>query len=85
MAEAVYILCAATSMACAILLLRGYRGGGARLLLWAGLCFLGLGINNVFLFIDLIMLPDIDLFWWRTVPALAGMIVLMYGLVCEPR
>jgi hypothetical protein len=84
-AEAVYVLCAVTSILCALLLLRGYRASKARLLFWASLCFVGLAINNVFLFIDLIVLPDIDLFWWRTVPALGGMMVLLYGLASEPR
>ena len=85
MAEAVYLLCAATSIACGVLLLRGYHVSGTRLLLWAGFCFLGLAINNVMLFIDLIVLPDVDLFWWRTAPALAGMLILMYGLISQSR
>jgi len=84
-AEAVYILCAATSIVCAILLLRGYRASRTRLLFWASFCFLGLAANNIILFIDLILLPDIDLFWWRTLPAIAGMMILLYGLIREPR
>ena len=85
MAEAVYILCAATSIVCGVLLLRGYHLSGTRLLLWASLCFLGLAINNVMLFIDVIILPQVDLFWWRTLPAVGGMLVLMYGLISESR
>jgi hypothetical protein len=84
-AELVYLLCAGTSIWCAVLLLRGYRSSHTRLLFWASACFVGLAINNVILFIDLIMLPDVDLFWWRTAPALAGMLVLLYGLVWESR
>jgi hypothetical protein len=84
-AEAVYVLCAVTSIVCAVLLLRGYRASRTRLLFWASFCFLGLAANNIFLFIDLIVLPDIDLFWWRTAPALGGMMILLYGLVCESR
>lgn len=85
MAETVYILCAATSIVCALLLLRGYRATRTRLLFWASLCFIGLAFNNVMLFIDVIVLPDVDLFWWRTLPALAGVGVLLYGLVWESR
>lgn len=85
MAEAVYLLCAATSIVCAVLLLRGYRISKTKLLFWAGLCFLGLAINNVILFVDLIILPEIDLFAWRTVPAVAGMVILLYGLIWESR
>jgi hypothetical protein len=83
-AEAVYLLCAATSIVCGVLLLRGYQISKTRLLFWASLCFLGLAINNVILFVDLIILPEIDLFAWRTVPAVAGMVIL-YGLIWESR
>jgi uncharacterized protein DUF5985 len=84
-AEAVYLLCAATSIACGILLLRGYHISKTPLLFWACLCFLGLAINNVILFIDLIILPGVDLFWWRTLPAIGGMAILLYGLISESR
>ena len=40
MAETVYILCALTCMACAVLLLRGYRRSRARFLLWSSICFM---------------------------------------------
>lgn len=85
MAEAVYLLCAATSIVCGVLLLRGYHISKTRLLFWASWCFLGFAINNVLLFIDLIILPEIDLFLWRTVPALGGMVLLLYGLIRESR
>ena len=84
-AEAVYVLCAATSTGCAVLLFRGYRSARIRLLFWASLCFIGLALHNVVLFIDLIVLPNVDLFWWRTAPALAGMLILLYGLIWESR
>lgn len=85
MAELVYLLCAATSIMCAVLLLRGYRASRTRLLFWASLCFLGLALNNILLFVDLILLPDIELFWWRTAPALVGMMILLFGLIWEIR
>ena len=83
MAEAVYALCAATSVLCALLLLRGYRDTRTRLLFWASLCFAGLALNNVLLCVDLILVPPVDLFVWRTAPAVAGMSVLLYGLIWE--
>jgi hypothetical protein len=83
MAEAVYLLCAATSVLCAMLLFRGYRASKTRLQFWASLCFVGLAINNVLLFIDLIVLVEVDLFWWRTVPAMGGMALLLHGLIWE--
>ena len=85
MATAVYTLCALTSLACAVLLLRGYLRSRARLLLWSGLCFAGLAANNVLLLIDKRVVPTMDLSLWRSLPALAGVAVLLYGLVWETR
>ena len=85
MATLVYVLCALTSLACAVLLLRGYTQNRVRLLLWAGLCFVGLALNNILLVIDVRVVPEIDLSVWRSLPALAGLMVLIYGLVWESR
>jgi hypothetical protein len=85
MATLVYALCALTSLACAVLLLRGYASSRARLLLWSGLCFAGLAANNVLLLIDKRVVPTVDLSLWRSLPALAGVALLLYGLVWEPR
>jgi len=83
-AEAIYILCAITSILCAVLLLRGYRASRTRLLFWASLCFVFLAINNVILYIDLVVLPpEVDLFWYRNVAAVLGMLTLVFGLVVE--
>lgn len=84
-AEIVYLLCAAASVACAVLLLRGYRQSRTRLLFWACLGFVGLALSDVVLFADLVLLPNIDLFYVRSLAALAGMSVLLYGLVWEVR
>jgi hypothetical protein len=46
MAEVVYILGAASTLLCAVLLLRQYRVGRQPLLLWSGLCFCGLTLTN---------------------------------------
>jgi len=84
--EAVYILCALTSILCAVLLLRGYRATRTRLLFWASVCFGFLAINNVILYFDLVILPpQIDLFWYRNVAALIGMLALAFGLTWESR
>lgn len=79
----VYILCAATSTLCAILLIRGYRQSGARLLLWSAACFIGLALNNVLLVIDLRTGPAVDLSIWRMIPAILGAGALLYALVWE--
>jgi hypothetical protein len=85
MGTLVYALCALTSLACAVLLLRGYASSRVRLLLWSGLCFAGLAANNVLLLIDTRLVPTMDLSAWRTLPALAGVALLLYGLVWETR
>ncbi|WP_420130081.1 DUF5985 family protein [Longimicrobium sp.] len=85
MGTLVYALCALTSLACAVLLLRGYAASRARLLLWSGLCFAGLAANNVLLLIEKRLVPSMDLSLWRSLPALAGVALLLYGLVWESR
>jgi hypothetical protein len=82
MTGTVYVLCALTSLACAVLLLRSYFRTRVRLLLWTGLCFVGLCINNVLLVVDA-RTPTVDLSVWRSLPAVAGLALLIYGLVWE--
>jgi energy-converting hydrogenase Eha subunit G len=83
LATAIYILCALTSIICAALLLRGWSQTRARLLFWSGLCFAGLALNNILLIIDVTVLPQVDMEMWRTVPALVGVALLVYGLIWE--
>ncbi|HJS91433.1 MAG TPA: DUF5985 family protein [Steroidobacteraceae bacterium] len=86
MPQAVYILCAITSILCALLLLRGYRATRTRLLFWASLCFVFLALNNVILYLDLVILPtQINLFWYRNSAAVIGMLLLVFGLTWESR
>jgi len=82
-AGVVYVLCALTSLACAVLLWRGWRRSRVRLLLWSALCFVGLFLNNALLIIDLRVLPQVDLVLVRTLPALVGAAALVYGLVWD--
>jgi hypothetical protein len=83
MAAAVYILSALISLTCAALLLRSYMQARAGLLLWAAVCFLGLTLNNTLLFVDKVVATDVDLSLWRTIPALAGTLALVFGLLWE--
>lgn len=86
MAEIVYALCALTSTMCAVLLFRGYRRTKTGLLLWSSLCFAGLALNNVLLFVDLVILPTtIDLSLLRSAEAVAAMAALLIGLIREAR
>lgn len=83
MATVVYVLCAGASLLAAGLLLRAFVVSGQRLLFWTCVCFLGLAANNLVLFVDKVITPDVDLSFWRNLPALVGAVVLLYGLVWE--
>jgi hypothetical protein len=80
--EAVYLLCALTSAGCAFALLRMYRRRRTAILLWSSLCFVGLSINNLLLFLDLVVLPtQIDLTLARAAIGAVSMLALAAGLV----
>jgi hypothetical protein len=81
MSEAVYILCAITSIVCAALLARAYRERRTRILWWSMWCFVGLAINNLVLVIDRIVVPQVDMGLVRAGTGLAAMAVLVVGLI----
>lgn len=83
MAAVVYVLCALTSFACAIFLLRAYAARRVRLLLWSGLSFVGFALGNLFLVIDTMVVLSVDLALFRSLPVLTGLVVLIYGLVWD--
>ena len=85
MAAAVYFLCALTSAACAMLLFRSYRQSQVRLLFWSTLCFVFFALNNMFLFVDLVIVPEVDLSVLRSLLALAGLGTLLFALLWDPR
>ncbi len=85
MANVVYILCAVTSISCAVLLLRSYRASGVRMLLWSGLCFSFLALNNILLVVDLTILPEVDLSSVRIIPAVIGLGLLLYGFIWDEK
>lgn len=71
-----------TSLACMVLLFRGYAASGVRLLLWSALCFVFLTGNNFFLVLDLVI-PQIDFRPFRLTTALVGVCFLLYGFIRE--
>ena len=85
MAELVYLLCALTSVVCAVLLLRSYRETRTRLLFWGSLCFVGLVLSNVVLVVDLMLVPDIDFSTIRSVLSFSAVAVFVFGLVWESK
>lgn len=86
LAESAYVLCALTALACGFLLLREFATTRARLLLWSGICFAALAIENAVLFVDLVIFPTtVDLSVIRNAIALAGLACLLYGLIWDAR
>jgi hypothetical protein len=83
MAALFYGLCTLTALFCAGLLLRAYYRSRYKLLLWGGLCFLGLTLNNALLVVDKLIFPEVNLFTWRLIAALAAMLVLLYGIIFD--
>ena len=83
MGPLIFGLCALAAAICAYLLLQAYVRGGYRLLLWSGICFVGLTLNNLTLVVDKIIVPHIDLSIPRAALALIAMCVLLYGLIWD--
>lgn len=83
MSAALYILNTVTTLLCAILLLRGWSRVRRKLLLWSGLCFLGLSISYALKFADLVIFLETDLFTWRLGTATLALALLLYGLIWE--
>ncbi|HEX7053617.1 MAG TPA: DUF5985 family protein [Burkholderiales bacterium] len=71
------------SVACMVFLFRAYAASRVRLLLWSGLCFVFLSLNNMLLFTDRVTPPDMDLRVWRLGAALIGVLFLLYGFIWE--
>lgn len=83
MALAIYVLTSLTTLLCAVLLLRAYASVRRRLLLWSGLCFVGITISNLLVIADLVLFPEIDFYTYRLGSAAIAMALLLYGLIWE--
>jgi hypothetical protein len=82
-AAIIYSLCALTALLCAAMLLMAYARSRYRLLLWSGLCFALLTLNNLLLVADKLIFPDVDLSLWRSITVLVAMSVLLFGLIWD--
>jgi hypothetical protein len=79
-----YGLAIFASLACTVLLFRGYLRRRVRLLMWSGLCFVGLTLNNILVFADLVIFTDVDLRLFRLLSTLTGLLCLLYAFIWEP-
>ena len=78
-----FLFAALTSFGCMVQLFRGYTRTRSRLLLWSALCFIFLTASNVLLFVDSVVLPEIDLRPYRLLAALIGIGCLLYAFIWE--
>ena len=79
-----FLLAVLTSLACTLLLYRAYLRTRLRILLWSALCFVCLTVNNLLLFVDLVVLTEnVDLRALRHATALVGVLFLLYGFIRE--
>lgn len=83
MDELGYAIGVLTSILCTVLLIRAYLSERTPLLLWCSLCFAGLAANNVLLFADIFIVPEVDLEVWRSVTALVALSLMLIGLIWE--
>ena len=83
MALLIYTLCAVTAAVCTYLLSVAYLRSRYKLLLWSAICFAGLTLNNLTLWVDKLVFPEIDLSLLRVSIALLAMAVLLYGLIWD--
>ena len=79
----VYIIGTLIMFTCAFLLFRAYARVRKRLLFWSGLCFAGLSLSHLLRFVDLVIVPDVDLYRARLVVAALSIALLLYGLIRE--
>lgn len=83
MNEIIYGLCVITSLLCAALLLRAFRRTGFQLLFWSAMCFVLFSVSNVLVIFDVYIVPNVNLFFPRSMLTFAGVAVLLYGLIWE--
>lgn len=83
MDKLVYALCAIASGICIFLLLRGYLRTRMNLLLWSTICFFCLTVSNILVYVDLIIIPEVDLAFVRNCITFLGLSILIYGMIRE--
>lgn len=77
----VYVLCFATSLACAWLLGRTWARTRMPLLAWSAAAFALLAANNLFVILDMLVIKSMDLGVVRVALSLTATAVLIFGFV----
>jgi len=82
-AVALYIITILVTLFCSVLLLRAYARVRRGLLLWSGLCFVGLTLDSVLVLGDMILFPSVDLYHWRLASVAVSVSLLVFGMIWE--
>ncbi len=82
---AIYLLHTAVSLLCSVLLLRAYFQVRKRLLFWSGMYFAGTTLVNALVFVDLIVVPNVNLYPLRLGISLVAAGMLVFGLIWGER
>lgn len=83
MAIALYIFTILVTLFCAVLLLRAWIRVRRGLLLWSGLCFVGLTLDSILVLADMILFPSLDLYHWRLASVAVSVSLLVFGMIWE--
>lgn len=85
MTEIIFGLCAVMSILCATMLFRGYRREGSHILLWSTLSFGVLALTNTILFVDVVVIPEVEFHGpiWRNLLTAISASLLVFGFVWE--
>jgi hypothetical protein len=79
----IYPMALLASIGCMLILFHAYLRSGRRLLLWSALCFIGLSLNNLLLYVDFAFLLQTDIRVYRLCASLAGLLPLLGGIVWD--
>ena len=81
MASLIYLLCAATALACAVVLWNNFRSSRTGMVFWSSVCFLGLATESLLLYVDRIAFPRVDLSAYRHVVGLVALASLLFAFI----
>jgi hypothetical protein len=79
----VSVVAVLATVACSVVLFRGYILQRVRVLKWSAIFFAFLTVNNVALFVDVLVFPSLDLRLARLIPTVMGTACLLYGFVWD--
>jgi len=82
-AIALYVFTILVTLFCAVLLLRAWIRVRRGLLLWSGLCFVGLTLDSILVLADMILFPSLDLYHWRLASVAVSVSLLVFGMIWE--